>query len=69
LFDGTSAGFGEFSTLASKFTLKILKEISIAQAACKACGFAGYKLDPGIGKAIFWQTKLDQAWLASDLKW
>ncbi len=41
-----------------KLTLEVLEGNRIAQAAYKACGFAGYELDPKMGKAMFWQKKL-----------
>jgi GNAT superfamily N-acetyltransferase len=41
-----------------KLTLEVLEGNAIAQAAYKACGFAGYELDPKMGKAMFWQKKL-----------
>lgn len=43
-----------------KLTLEVLEGNSVAQAAYKACGFAGYELDPKMGKAMFWQKKLAQ---------
>lgn len=44
-----------------KLTLEVLEGNAVAQAAYKASGFAGYELDPKMGKAMFWQKKLDQA--------
>jgi GNAT superfamily N-acetyltransferase len=41
-----------------KLTLEVLEGNSIAQAAYKACGYAGYELDPKTGRALFWQKKL-----------
>lgn len=41
-----------------KLTLEVLEGNAVAQAAYKACGFAGYELDPRMGKAMFWQKKL-----------
>lgn len=41
-----------------KLTLEVLEGNSVAQAAYKASGFAGYELDPRMGKAMFWQKKL-----------
>ena len=41
-----------------KLTLEVLEGNTVAQAAYKACGFAGYELDPKMGKAMFWQKKL-----------
>jgi ribosomal protein S18 acetylase RimI-like enzyme len=41
-----------------KITLEVLEGNTIAQAAYKSCGFAGYELDPKVGRAMFWQKKL-----------
>lgn len=41
-----------------KLTLEVLEGNTIAQAAYKASGFAGYELDPKMGKALFWQKQL-----------
>lgn len=41
-----------------KITLEVLEGNKIAQAAYKSSGFAGYELDPNMGKAMFWQKKL-----------
>ncbi len=41
-----------------KLTLEVLEGNAVAQAAYKASGFAGYELDPKMGKAMFWQKKL-----------
>jgi len=41
-----------------KITLEVLDGNSIAQRAYKKAGFAGYELDPRMGKAAFWQKKL-----------
>jgi ribosomal protein S18 acetylase RimI-like enzyme len=41
-----------------KLTLEVLEGNKTAQAAYKASGFAGYELDPQMGKALFWQKKL-----------
>lgn len=41
-----------------KITLEVLEGNKVAQAAYKACGFAGYELDPVMGRAMFWQKKL-----------
>lgn len=41
-----------------KLTLEVLEGNTVAQSAYKACGFAGYELDPKMGKAMFWQKKL-----------
>jgi ribosomal protein S18 acetylase RimI-like enzyme len=42
-----------------KMTLEVLEGNAPAQAAYKACGFAGYELDPRMGKAMFWEKKLE----------
>ncbi|NMM37301.1 MAG: GNAT family N-acetyltransferase [Glaciimonas sp.] len=42
-----------------KLTLEILEGNHPAQAAYLASGFASYELDPKMGKAMFWQKKLD----------
>ena len=42
-----------------KLTLEVLEGNVAAQAAYKACGYAGYELSPAAGKALFWQKKLD----------
>lgn len=36
-----------------KLTLEVLEGNAVAQAAYKASGFAGYELDPKMGKAMF----------------
>lgn len=41
-----------------KLTLEVLEGNAVAQAAYRACGFAGYELDPKMGRAMFWQKKL-----------
>jgi len=41
-----------------KLTLEVLEGNAIAQNAYQAFGFAGYELDPKMGKAMFWQKKL-----------
>lgn len=41
-----------------KLTLEVLEGNAVAQAAYRAYGFAGYELDPKMGKAMFWQKKL-----------
>ncbi|NOT20556.1 MAG: GNAT family N-acetyltransferase [Sideroxydans sp.] len=43
-----------------KLTLEVLEGNVVAQASYKASGFAGYELDPKMGKAMFWQKKLIQ---------
>ena len=39
-------------------TLEVLEGNEIAQHAYRSFGFAGYELDPRMGKAMFWQKKL-----------
>jgi hypothetical protein len=39
-------------------TLEVLEGNVAAQAAYQSCGFAGYELDPCMGKALFWKKKL-----------
>jgi ribosomal protein S18 acetylase RimI-like enzyme len=41
-----------------KITLEVLEGNLIAQNAYRKAGFAGYELDPQMGKAMFWQKKL-----------
>ncbi|WP_017295687.1 GNAT family N-acetyltransferase [Geminocystis herdmanii] len=41
-----------------KLTLEVLEGNSIAQSAYKTFGFDGYQLNPDMGKALFWQKKL-----------
>ena len=41
-----------------KLTLEVLEGNKIAQAVYIANGFAGYQLDPAMGRALFWQNKL-----------
>ena len=41
-----------------KLTLEVLEGNTIAQKAYKKLGFAGYELNPEMGKAMFWQKKL-----------
>jgi GNAT superfamily N-acetyltransferase len=41
-----------------KLTLEVLEGNKLAQSAYIANGFAGYQLDPGMGRAMFWQKKL-----------
>jgi GNAT superfamily N-acetyltransferase len=41
-----------------KLTLEVLEGNKLAQAAYVANGFAGYQLDPAMGRAMFWQKKL-----------
>jgi len=42
-----------------KITLEVLEGNRVAQALYVQCGYAGYELDPAMGKAMFWQCKLD----------
>jgi ribosomal protein S18 acetylase RimI-like enzyme len=44
-----------------KMTLEVLEGNVVAQAAYKSCGFAGYELDPRMGRAMFWEKKLTVA--------
>jgi len=41
-----------------KITLEVLEGNAIAQRAYRKAGFAGYELDPKMGKAMFWHKKL-----------
>lgn len=41
-----------------KITLEVLEGNDIARRAYQKAGFAGYELDPQMGKAMFWQKKL-----------
>lgn len=41
-----------------KITLEVLEGNKVAQGLYKACGFAGYELDPQMGRAVFWQKNL-----------
>ena len=41
-----------------KMTLEVLEGNTLAQSAYRSHGFAGYELDPRIGKAMFWEKKL-----------
>lgn len=42
-----------------KLTLEVLEGNAIAQSVYRACGYAGYELDPKLGRAMFWQNKLE----------
>jgi len=42
-----------------KLTLEVLEGNTVARAAYQACGYSGYELNPEIGKALFWQKKLE----------
>ena len=41
-----------------KITLEVLEGNEVAQSSYKKFGFAGYELDPVMGKALFWQKAL-----------
>lgn len=41
-----------------KLTLEVLEGNHAAQGAYRAFGFAGYELDPRMGKAMFWEKRL-----------
>lgn len=41
-----------------KLTLEVLEHNEIAQKAYRSVGYAGYELDPGLGRAMFWHRKL-----------
>lgn len=41
-----------------KLTMEVLEKNEPALVAYKANGFAGYELDPAMGRAVFWQKKL-----------
>lgn len=41
-----------------KLTLEVLEHNEIARKAYLGMGFAGYELDPRMGKALFWEKKL-----------
>lgn len=43
-----------------KLTLEVLEGNHVAQSAYKAFGFSGYKLNPQMGKALFWEKKLGE---------
>jgi ribosomal protein S18 acetylase RimI-like enzyme len=42
-----------------KLTLEVLEGNHLAQSAYKARGFSGYELNPQLGKALFWEKKLE----------
>jgi len=42
-----------------KLTLEVLEGNTIAQAAYRSAGFLGYELDPKLGRAMFWEKKLN----------
>jgi len=41
-----------------KLTLEVLEGNALARAAYQRFGFAGYELDPKMGKALFWEKGL-----------
>lgn len=41
-----------------KLTLEVLEGNTLAQVAYRKFGFAGYELDPAMGKALFWEKAL-----------
>ncbi len=41
-----------------KLTLEVLEGNRVAQAAYRKLGYAGYELDPQMGRAMFWQKSL-----------
>lgn len=43
---------------ACKLTLEVLEGNHVAQHSYEKFGFAGYVLDPAVGRAMFWQKKL-----------
>lgn len=43
---------------ACKLTLEVLEGNEVARASYQKFGFAGYELDPAMGKAEFWEKKL-----------
>lgn len=43
-----------------KLTLEVLEGNHGAQAAYTKFGFSGYELDPQMGRALFWEKKLDR---------
>jgi ribosomal protein S18 acetylase RimI-like enzyme len=42
-----------------KLTLEVLEGNQLAQNAYRKYGFEGYELTPELGKAMFWQMKID----------
>jgi len=42
-----------------KLTLEVLEGNTAAQAAYSSLGYSGYQLDPKMGKAMFWEKKLE----------
>ncbi|MFO6423630.1 GNAT family N-acetyltransferase [Motilimonas sp. KMU-193] len=43
-----------------KVTLEVLEGNTVAQNAYRKAGFAGYELDPKMGRALFWQKSLSE---------
>ena len=41
-----------------KITLEVLEGNQVAQASYRKFGFAGYELDPEMGRAMFWEKQL-----------
>ncbi|WP_159567511.1 GNAT family N-acetyltransferase [Budvicia diplopodorum] len=41
-----------------KLTLEVLQGNDVAKGSYQKFGFAGYELDPEMGKAMFWQKKI-----------
>lgn len=41
-----------------KLTLEVLEHNEIAKRAYRSVGYAGYELDPALGRAMFWEKKL-----------
>ena len=44
-----------------KLTLEVLEGNKVAQKAYLKQGFAGYELDPKMGKALFWQKSIESS--------
>lgn len=42
-----------------KLTLEVLEGNRVAQAAYRSCGVRPYELDPRMGRALFWEKKLE----------
>lgn len=42
-----------------KLTLEVLEGNAAAQSAYRRSGFAAYELDPKMGRALFWQKKIE----------
>jgi ribosomal protein S18 acetylase RimI-like enzyme len=43
-----------------KLTLEVLEGNHVARSAYKSFGFSGYELNPQMGKALFWEKKLEE---------